>query len=154
VAQEWMKNAKADFLQTTLGSNAIIKLPDIPGLVVAVHSLHLHPLDGIANSSYRRYGITHDLNQVVYAGDDVNLWAHWTNKGANNAGSTTGVSPPPVYFQHPYPVVGAQNVVVGPGDNPITVGMLSLYYTIVKVSNVEWLLIRGQTHIGDMGVPQ
>jgi len=144
-----LREAHADFLLTSVGTNALLRLPNREGLLVRVHSVHLMPGDGHSGGeNNRRYGISHDLSHILFPldPDDLEMWVAFlmSPKAAADTGQGHGADR---YFDPPYVwMVGNQNVLTGAGDNTLTVGRMSVYYDTVEIPTQEWAaLVRSTT---------
>jgi len=145
---ELLREAHVDFLVSTVENSFVLDLPSKPGIVLAVHSVHLELAEGIASgSAARRIGLSHDLNASGFDTDSKSVWVTFIVQGSGLSDTAAGPSIPPKYFVPPFLIAGPQQLVHGIGSNDLTIHRLSLYFTEIKVPIIEYTeLLRRTSH--------
>lgn len=128
----------------TSQTTRLLRLPDLPGHVVEVHSVIGHVQSFSANTAVS-YGLYHNTDLGVTLGMNTELagqWAHLEMPVDTDAGPP---ATPVFHFPVPYELIGVQRWDMAMSGGTIT-ALISIVYTLRREPNKTlWNAIRRRT---------
>lgn len=129
------------------GTGQLIRLPDIPGQVVEVRSVHVQ-IQGVTEDTSISHGLYHNTDQSVVHGINIvaEQWLHFDHPAVFAAGDEgSPASPLSFYFAVPYDLVGNQKWEMAMSDGTV-VAVMTIIYTMRKEANrTLWNELRART---------